>query len=213
MNTETVLEGQLIALSDANDQMAVTIAKSRLSTARLEEEYQKEDHRAKIYFGKGLDHYIKAGTFLCILKEKLGRGNWTPFLERNGLNQPNAFRRMELARYHAALPDLNADTGEPWTYTDALTAIAAMKHQKNVDVALDDMERLETLDDLDVSEDITKAKPKPKRRQSRRNRIKRTMSRALVDLRQEFDTDPAIADDITHFIAELESMLTIEHGE
>lgn len=208
---DTILEGQLITLSEANDQMSVTIAKSRLSPQRLEEEFQKEDYRAKVYFGKGLDHYIKAGTFLCILKEKLGRGNWTPFLERNGLNQPNAFRRMELARYHSALPDLNDDTGEPWTYTDALTAIADMKRQKSVDVALDDLKSLETMEDLDVIEDINEVKPKQTRKMSGRNRVKRKMSRALMDLRQEFDTDPAIADDITHFIAELESMLTIEH--
>lgn len=211
MNTETVLEGQLIAFSEAESKMATIIAKSRLSPERLEEEFQKEDHRARIYFGKGLDHYVKAGTYLCILKEKLGKGNWTPFLERNGMNQPNAYRRMDLAKHIGVLPELNDDTGEPWTYTDALKAISDLRHKKDVDVALDDMKSLETLGDLDLTEDINEVKPKPKRKQSRRNRIKRTMSRALVDLRQELDTDPAIADDVTHFIAELESMLVIEH--
>lgn len=207
MNAERILEGQVIALSEANNQMSVAIARSRLSPQRLEEEYLKAEKRVAYHMAKGLDWYIRAGTLLCILKEKVGHGNWEPFLDRVGLTQRTARRRMDLAIYITALPDMNPDTDEPWTYTDALAVIKGLRNQTNVDIALNDLKSLETLEDLEV-ESIADLVPKKKRaRMSANKRLSQKINRVLVEIRQEADTDPSMADVITHAITELESML------
>lgn len=162
------------------------------------------DIEAKIahHARRSIEYYAKSGELLYAAKLKVGHGAWLPFLQRVGISQPSAHRRIRLAEYFEALPDKDQH-GEAWTLVSANRAIEAMVAQ---DVSFDDL-----ADDIDA-QPPAKAKRKAGKA-SEAARIRQRAARFIADAKVAVLLDRDVLVVLAELRAQLGELLDAESDD
>ena len=174
---------------------AKSLAKSFMSTKRysderLEEELEKREATIRRHARMAMEAVIESGQILFAIRQRKGYGEWHPWLESKGIHYKAAEKRIKVAQWWRFFPELNPDTGLPWSLSSAYDALPRIKDAVWEQHGIGEHQRLGPVEmgDLEEPEDLVVKPSAECQRNGRRDPaigIRRKLDNVTADLRHQ----------------------------